>query len=233
MKHICLFAAALFLLSCQEELSSDTNSLADFTPSGDTVIFYLQPGVDAFSLPACAGYYNCPAMEHIDIDCDAQQLLASSRSAIFYPLQCINAQDTTNIVVMISGIAYPQGNYCSGSGENSEPVYYGNGNVVPQGSAFDLPPSGMPSARSQGLAIDPNTGKIDIDQSVMNGIFGKIPQPGVQRIFRIYYRLNDQSKFTLNFIDLSFELVIPNESARAADVCGPGNGGVIIVKEIL
>src|SRR4051812_16559714 len=71
MKHICLFAAALFLLSCQEELSSDTNSLAEFTPSGDTVIFYLQPGVNAFTLPACAGYYNCPSIEHMDIDCNA------------------------------------------------------------------------------------------------------------------------------------------------------------------
>jgi hypothetical protein len=231
MKYIGPFTVAFFLLSCQEELSSDTSSLMEFTPSsGDTVFFFRQPGVDAFPLPPCTGYYKCPAMEHIDIDCNAQQLLASSSSAIFYPLQCIHDAEVTKIVAVISGIGYPQGAYCSGAGQIILPLYYGIHNNVPTGSKFDTPPSGVPSAQSQGLAIDLNTGTIDLDKSISNGIFGKPPHPGSQRIFRIYYRLNDQSQWTLNFTDVIVEFAASYESARTAEACGPGGGTVIIVK---
>jgi hypothetical protein len=229
MKRIGLCIVAIFLLSCQDESSSDTISSTTFTDAGDTLIFFRQPEVNAFELPVCTGYYDCPAMDCIDIDCEGQKLFATSCSAIFYPLKCTDNQGTSSIVVMISGVSYGGGEHCVGSGEVSMPFYNGHQGDAPQGSKFDTPPLNTPSAGSQGLAIDVNTGAIDIDQLVVNGIFGNPAKKGAEKKFRMYYRLNDKSHLTLNYTDITFRYDPLTTFARVADD-GPGTGTVIIVK---
>jgi hypothetical protein len=228
MKRIGLFIVAI-LLSCQDEPSLDTSSLATFESSGDTVIFFRQPEVEAFDLPACTGHYDCPSMDCLYMDCDGQKLLATSCSAIFYSLQCTDSLGTTNLVVMISGVEYSSSEHCVGSGGISLPFYNGHTVNVPQGSKFDTPPVNIPSAGSQGLAIDVNTGAIDIDQSIANGIFGNPLKKGAVKKFRIYYKLNDKSHFTLNSTVITLKYDPPTAFGRVADD-GPGTGTVIIVK---
>jgi hypothetical protein len=224
MKILFMVIAALFLLACQEEPAQNTTSYV----SGDTIIYYRQPDVDVFELPYCEGAYGCGVADCIDIDCNTRKLFATSCSATPYPWRCISNTDTLTLIVVISGIAYPDKTYCSGEHETSEPVYVGDTKGLPPGSKFDTPPRGWPSAKGQGLAIDNITGKIDIDQSVKNGLFGEVPEKDSKRKIRVYYQLNDQSRYTLNYTDITFIYDPPSDNVRTAD--GPGGGTVVIVK---
>jgi hypothetical protein len=53
-----------------------------------------------------------------------------------------------------------------------------------------------------GLAIDEQTGTINLRQAVKNGLFGANPVNGTVKVFRLYYRLNDGSRKALNYIDV-------------------------------
>jgi hypothetical protein len=225
MKIIFILTMTVFLFACQEEPTQNTTT----TASGDTIIYYRQPDIDFFQLPFCAGAHGCDAVDCIDIDCDAGKLSATSCSATPYPWQCISQEGTTTVIVLISGVRYPGNTYCTNNGGVSEPSYFGDTKGVPEGSKFDIPPQGWPTASSQGLSIDCHTGKIDIDQSVANGLFGEYPKNGTERKIRIYYRLNDKSLYTLNYTDITFVYESSTESARAA-AQGPGSGTVVIVK---
>ncbi len=57
---------------------------------------------------------------------------------------------------------------------------------------------------AQGVDINKLNGKIRLDNTLKNGIFGNIPVNGANRDFRLNYRLNDNSKKALNKIDLRF-----------------------------
>lgn len=225
MKIFLIAVVALFLIACQEEPTQSITAQA----ASDTLIYYRQPDVDFFELPYCAGTYGCDTVNCIDIDCSAGKLFATSCSATPYPWRCISEGDTLTVIVLISGVVYPSETHCSDSGETSEPTYYGDNKAVPQGSQFDTPPQGWPTANAQGLAIDSKTGKIDIDQSVANGIFGDVPKHGSERKIRIYYKLNDESHYTLNYTDITFVYESSTSNARTADD-GPGGGTVVIVK---
>ncbi|MEA5461688.1 hypothetical protein VB796_21650 [Arcicella sp. LKC2W] len=65
----------------------------------------------------------------------------------------------------------------------------------------DEPPTGQ-EVILQGVDIDKVTGKIDLKKSIQNGALGINPANGTSKLFRIYYRLNDNSQKALNFIDV-------------------------------
>jgi hypothetical protein len=227
MKIILMVIVVFFLWACQEEHTQDAKLQAtSLNAMGDTIIYYRQPDIEFFELPYCEGSYGCGVVDCIDVDCNARKLFATSCSATPYPWRCIK-NDTLTVVVVISGVEYPSGTYCSGDSGRSEPVYVGDTKGIPPGSKFDTPPQGWPSATSQGLAIDCNTGKIDIDQSVKYGLFGDPPKKGTERRIRIYYQLNDQSHYTLNYTDITF---IYNPPANARVMNGPTGGTIVIVK---
>ncbi|MBT1696001.1 hypothetical protein KK083_03875 [Fulvivirgaceae bacterium PWU4] len=226
MKIFLTAVVALFLIACQEEPTQQSTSSQ---ASGDTLVYYRQPDVDFFELPYCAGTYGCDTVNCIDIDCNVGKLFATSCSATPYPWRCINEGDTLTVIVLISGVEYPDKTHCAGKNETIEPIYYGDSKAVPQGSQFDTPPQGWPTASAQGLAIDSKTGKINIDQSVANGIFGVVPKHGSERNIRIYYKLNDESHYTLNYTDITFVYDSSAGNARITDD-GPGGGTVVIVK---
>lgn len=66
----------------------------------------------------------------------------------------------------------------------------------------DEPPSGQ-EVIPQGIAIDKQTGMIDLRQTVNNGTFGANPVNGTSKTVRIYYRLNDASNRALNYVDVT------------------------------
>ncbi len=68
---------------------------------------------------------------------------------------------------------------------------------------LDEPPSGS-EVIPQGVAINKKSGKIRLDRTVNNGVFGSTPLNGSLQKFRIYYRLNDSSRKSLNKIDVQF-----------------------------
>ncbi|MER3499642.1 MAG: hypothetical protein C4308_13945 [Chitinophagaceae bacterium] len=67
--------------------------------------------------------------------------------------------------------------------------------VVPvSGSAFD---EGN-NANSGGCSVRTSDGKINLAETVRNGVFGATPANDARRDFDIYYRLNDESGKSLN-----------------------------------
>ena len=65
----------------------------------------------------------------------------------------------------------------------------------------DEPEDGQ-DVTSQGVDIDKITGSINLKNTIKNGALGVNPANGTAKIFRIYYRLNDNSQKALNFIDV-------------------------------
>lgn len=55
---------------------------------------------------------------------------------------------------------------------------------------------------SQGVDINKSTGSINLKNSLKNGALGANPANGTAKVFRIYYRLADNSQKALNFIDV-------------------------------
>lgn len=54
----------------------------------------------------------------------------------------------------------------------------------------------------QGLAISKKDGKIDLDATVKNAVFGNTPKNGSSKKFKIYYRLDDNSGASVNKIEI-------------------------------
>jgi hypothetical protein len=103
--------------------------------------------------------------------------------------------DTAYRQVILAGITYPDGIYDLSSGNTSLQPYF-NANASATGaanSAFDQ--KGI--ANSQNLVVNTQTGAIDLQASVAQGLFGAQPQNGDSRDISIYYRLNDQSNMSL------------------------------------
>lgn len=216
MKSLTIsFIAFIFFIACHEDPASTDSSRATLsTASGDTVIYYRQePDLEYYNLPVCQGTYEASYVKCIDMDPVLQRFYSSSSSGTPATLTCSSQNDSTTVVVMISGIAYANQTVNFGQHAFVKPTYNAT-KKIPGGSKIDTPPSGISGVRQQGLALDTCTGVIDIDASIANGIFGLPPQKGSQRSFRIYYRLNDQSAFALNYTDVLFLFNQDNSVAR-------------------
>jgi hypothetical protein len=114
--------------------------------------------------------------------------------------------DTCMSQLIVAGAAYmdsvyvlAQSNYTSKPYFNANP--YG---VAPcqgtqgQGCQFDY----NNFAHNQGIVIDQNTGFIDLQKSMQNSIFGLLPLNGTTVYTTIYYKLNDNSNFAPQKIQL-------------------------------
>lgn len=58
--------------------------------------------------------------------------------------------------------------------------------------------------QSQGIAVNPKTGTIDLKKTLSSGLLGIKPANGTSIIVRLYYKINDASQGALNHIDLRF-----------------------------
>lgn len=105
----------------------------------------------------------------------------------------------TNTTVVLSGITFFDKFYHLSVGDSiALPVYNANeARILPvNGSNFD---DGN-TANSGGCSVRTDNGKINLAQSVRNGVFGNTPQNDVHEEFDIFYRLNDGSNKSLNKI---------------------------------
>jgi hypothetical protein len=114
--------------------------------------------------------------------------------------------DTCMSQLIVAGAAYMDSVYVlSLSDYTSKPYFNANPyGVAPcqgtqgQGCQFDY----NNFAHNQGIEIDQNTGFIDLQKTMQNSLFGLLPLNGTTVYTTIYYKLNDNSNFAPQKIQL-------------------------------
>jgi hypothetical protein len=123
--------------------------------------------------------------------------------------------DTCSRLITISGINYRSRVYNLNEGDSlAVPFYNGAGNQAcpctknQKNCDFNGTADAL-TALVQGrkkqpveVAMDAETGTINLRKTLRNGLFGRQPTNGTMQEFRLFYRLNDKSKKALNYIDL-------------------------------
>jgi hypothetical protein len=107
--------------------------------------------------------------------------------------------DTLSTVILLSGISYLDKIYNLEKNENvALPVYNGRTeNAVPGKDGSSVFDDGG-GCNGEGVAVDYNTGSIDLAQTVRNGLFGDEPKNGAQKEVEMLYRISDKSGKALN-----------------------------------
>ena len=161
--------------------------------------------------------------EGLEIDHNTGEIrINKSESGLRYKVYFVpeDTQDTCFTYLTVSGIDYMSNIYILNEDDSlAVPIYNGSRFMEVPGDddhefddgpddddndgTLDEPPTGS-EVIPQGVALNKKSGKIRLDKTVNNGVFGAAPLSGSQKKFRIYYRLNDNSKKSLNKIDVQF-----------------------------
>lgn len=195
---MCCFAAATFL-SCKK--SSNTpegpytlsygDSILYLDPAGNNIIYPIEqrPGV----------YTGFPDGIEIDENTGAIDV-SDSETGLRYRITHTAPDGTiTETKIVLSGITFTDHYYLLSSGDSvANPVYNADLNrILPlSGSSFD---EGN-TANGGGCKVYTNNGRINLAETVRNGVFGSVPKNDERRDFDIDYRLNDESGKSLNKI---------------------------------
>ena len=150
--------------------------------------------------------------------------ITKSESGLKYSVFFIpdKTNDTCFTNLSISGVDYFSKIYILEKNEKQAvPIYNNNPALVIPGSltgktefddgsdddngngSLDEPLPGL-EVIPQGLDISKKDGKIQLDKSFQNGLFGKNPKSGDSKKLKLYYRLDDKSNKALNRIELEF-----------------------------
>jgi len=146
--------------------------------------------------------------------------LTKSETGLRYQVYFIpkNTSDTCFTYVTISGVDYLSDIYDLSKNKKLAVPIYNNNPLLPipgigktefddgpddddNDGTLDEPLPGQ-EVIPQGLAISKIDGKISLDVTVANGVFGKTPKNGDSKKFKIYYRIDDNSKKSLNRIEI-------------------------------
>jgi len=115
-------------------------------------------------------------------------------------------RDTCISQLIVAGTAYMDSIYSLAQSQNTAPPYFNANPAAPspcqnnqndQGCQFDY----TQFAKRQGIHVDKQTGAIALQQTVRRA-FGKNPVNGATVNTVIFYRLNDNSNFALQYIQL-------------------------------
>jgi hypothetical protein len=118
------------------------------------------------------------------------------------------SSDTCLSQLIVGGIAYMDSVYVlSNSDTTSKPYYDANPFAAPPCLGSSGPGPGCQFdyngyAQNQGIAVDSKTGFIDLKKTMANHPFGLLLLNGVSVTTRIYYKLNDQSNYAPQMIQL-------------------------------
>ncbi len=167
---------------------------------GDSIL-YLRPSAgDYIVYPTSqrAGTYSgFPYGIEIDDNTGAINV-SKSETGLRYRIThtATDGTKTTNMVVL-SGITFADHFYRLSSGDSiAHPIYNSNPNrILPlSGSSFD---EGN-VANTGGCSVKTDNGKINLRETIRNGVFGSPPRNDEQRTFEIKYKINDASGKTEN-----------------------------------
>jgi len=197
----CLwFCSGMLLVSCKKSTSDDAALKNYKLGYGDSVIYLKNTASDHIVFPVERGdgvYTAFP--EGIELDRTTGAInVSKSETGLRYRIKFTpNSGKIHETTVLLSGVNYADHYHVIASGDIVSVVIYNGGSLLPS-SSFDIDNS----ARNKGLAIDPSTGAINLQQSVRNGLFGSNPQNDVRKEVEVKYRISDASNNTTNSIKL-------------------------------
>lgn len=174
---------------------------------GDSVFFLNPLGIEVTAAPLSrrAGrYFGFP--QGIDIDGNTGVVnVSKSETGLRYQVYFIpdGSHDTVSTMITISGINFLDGFYKLSSVDSvANPLYNGRSNQsipgVNNGSIFDE----GGNCNTQGCDVDVANGRINLAQTVRNGVFGATPSNNDRHEFRLDYRINDKSGKAINTLNV-------------------------------
>jgi hypothetical protein len=195
----------------------------NFAPFFGDSIVYPQPVTtnDYFVFPqnniGTAGtYLSWPGGLNIDSKTGAIDL-TKSETGQRYSIAFVKdgTADTCLAPLIIAGAAYMDSVYVlSQSDTSAQPYFNANPNLPSpcqsnqgQGCVFDY----NNYAQNQGVVVDQHTGYIDLQKTMKNSLFGLLPINGTTVNTTIYYKLNDNSNYAAQKIQL--QLVFYNHKS--------------------
>jgi hypothetical protein len=176
---------------------------------GDSIFYLRAQANDSLIFPRPTGktgtFFSYPLDLAINATTGAINL-NESETGMRYKVMFVptGTRDTFSTKIVISGISYQDHYHIQSLNDSlSRPFYNANFNqyTLPAGCSFDV----GGSARAEGLAIDPATGVINLNQSIRNGYFGHYPaRDRDQKNTNIYYTIPDRSGGALNKLKVRF-----------------------------
>lgn len=197
-----LFATVIFLAtSCQKASDNTDDPSGPYKLSyGDSILYMKPDGSGNIVYPTTqrpGKYEGFP--EGIEIDENTGAIdLSDSETGLRYKITHTAIDGTiTETKVVLSGITFKDHFYYLSAGDSiALPIYNANENrVLPlTGSVFD---EGN-LANVGGCSVKTDNGKINLKETIRNGVFGFPPRNDAQQTFEIKYRINDGSGKSLN-----------------------------------
>jgi len=198
LAFISVVAASATLVSCNKEINDQSGP---YNLSYGDSILYQQPSASdyiVYPLTRRNGVYSgFPDGIEID-DITGAINISKSETGLRYRITHTAPDGTeTMIKVVLSGITFTDHFYRLSTGDSiAHPVYNANpSRILPlSGSSFD---EGN-IANGGGCSVRTDNGKINLAESVRNGVFGNNPGNDDQKEIEIKYRINDESGKSLN-----------------------------------
>ena len=195
---ISFITLAFLWASCEK--SSDLPGGSFKLSYGDSILYLKPVSGDYIVYPTeqRTGIYS-GFPEGIEIDETTGAInISKSETGLRYRITHVSPQgDTTRTMVVLSGITFTDHFYRLSSGDSvAHPVYNAHPNrILPlNGSVFD---EGS-LANTGGCAVRTDNGKINLAESIRNGVFGANPRNDDKKEIEIKYRINDGSSKSLN-----------------------------------
>lgn len=172
---------------------------------GDSIIYIRNGGytVNPLPLSRAGKFYSWP--EGLDINSNTGAInVNESETGLRYKIMFVpdGTRDTISTKIVLSGVNYKDHYHIQTVNDSlSRPFYNANFNqfTLPAGCSFDV----GGDARSEGLAIDPVTGIINLNQTMRNGFFGHVPaRDGDKKELTLYYQVPDASGRATNKINV-------------------------------
>ncbi len=187
--------------SCSKTADDTDDPISPYKLSyGDSIIYARPSAGDYIVSPTSqrpGDYSGFPDGIEIDETTGAINV-SKSETGLRYRITHIAPNGTeTKTMVVLSGITFTDKFYILSQHDSiASPVYNANpSRVLPlSGSSFD---EGN-VANGGGCAVRTTNGKINLAETVRNGVFGSTPQNDVRKTFEIRYRINDASGKTEN-----------------------------------
>jgi hypothetical protein len=195
-----VFIAIGFTSCTKSSTAIDDPNVSYKLTYGDSIIYMRPAGGDYIVFPSVhrEGVFS-GFPEGIEIDEVSGAInVSKSETGLRYRITHISTKgDTTRTMVVLSGITFTDHFYKLATGDSiANPVYNANpSRILPvNGSLFD---EGN-LANSGGCAVRTDNGKINLAESIRNGVFGPNPRNDDKKEIEIKYRLNDGSGKSLN-----------------------------------
>lgn len=241
--RIVLVAVLCFaLIRCTKE--DNPTPPIDPPGNGDTTtlsfkyqdsVFYLKPGQEDYTVSPVTSrageYIGFP--EGIEINEKTGVInVSKSETGLKYLVSFIpqGSSDTLKTYITISGINYLDGFYVLDDGDSiANPVYNGNPALsipgINDGSVFDKDAG----CNDNGCNVIPENAKINLAQTVRNGVFGDKPANNDRHEFELVYQINDKSDKATNKlkIKLYYFKTMDDVTPEAYDIITSRDGTIL------